>query len=57
MGGWELVTTDEPAVVAKPLLDSAVVENGQGSRGFPDPSGADESNWVEVLGEIYRLRD
>jgi hypothetical protein len=48
-GGWELVATDEPAVVAKPLLDSIVVENGQGDGGFPDPAGADESDWTKVF--------
>ena len=54
-GGWELVATDEPAVVAKPLLDSIVVEDGQGDRSFPDPAGADESDWTKVFSEMDDL--
>ena len=56
-GGWELVTTDEPTVVAKPLLDSSVVENRQCDRSFPDPSNADESDWAKVFSEIDCLLD
>ena len=43
-GGWELVAADEPAVVAEPLLDSIMVENGQGDGGLPNPSDANESD-------------
>ena len=36
--GCELVATDEPTVVAKPFIDPAVVEDGEGNRRFPDPA-------------------
>ena len=55
--GWELVAADEPAVMPEPLLDSVVVENGEGDRGFPDPTNADESNWTKILGEMDYLLD
>ena len=54
-GGWELVAADEPAVVAKSLLDPILVENGQGNRGFPDPASTDESDWTKVSGEMHDL--
>ena len=56
-GGRELVTTDESAVVTKPLLDPIVVENGQGDRGLPDTARPDESDWPKVFGEINGLLD
>ena len=56
-GGRELVATDEPAVVAKLLLDSIVVENGQGNGGLSNTTSADESNWAEVPSETYYLLD
>ena len=55
--GWELVTANESTFVAEPLLDPIVVENGKGYAGFPDPSGADESDWTEVFGELDDLFD
>ena len=56
-GGGELVTTDEPAVVAKLLLDSIVVENSQRNGGLADSASADESDWDEVLSKIDYLLD
>ena len=56
-GGRESVTTDEPAVVAIPLLDSIMVENCQGDRGLPNPAGADKSDWVKSFDEINCLLD
>ena len=56
-GGGEFVTTNEPAVVAEPLLDSTVVERGQGDRGLPNTAGADESDWPKVFCEINCLLD
>ena len=41
----ELVTTNEPPVLAKPLLDPIVVEDCQGYGRLPDPSCTDESDW------------
>ena len=55
--GGELVATDESTVVAKPLLDPVVVENGQGNGCLPDSSGTDESDRNEVLGEVKYLLD
>ena len=55
VGGWELVTTDEPLVVAKPLLDPIVVENGQSDGCFPNPTSANESDWMEIFSEINHL--
>ena len=54
-GGWELVATDEPAVMPEPLLDSIVVENRQRDRGLPNPTSADESNWAKVFSEMDYL--
>ena len=54
-GGGELVAADEPAVVAKSLLDPILVENGQGDRGFPNSASADESDWMKVFGEMNDL--
>ena len=55
--GRELVATDESTVVAKPLLDPIVVEDGQGDGCLPDPSSTDESDWGKVLGEADYLLD
>ena len=59
MGGrhGELVATNESAVMAKPLLDSIVVENGQGDGRLADSPGTNESDWNKVLGEIDYLLD
>jgi len=52
-----LITTDEPAVIAKPLFDPIVVKNGQGDRGLANSTGANESNWNRLLSEINYLLD
>ena len=56
-GGRELITADESSAIAKPLLDPIVVENGQGDGGLANSAGTNESDWVEVLGEIDYLFD
>ena len=53
--GRELVTTDEPTVVAKPFLDAIVVENGQGDGSFPNPTYPDERDWCAAVGETNDL--
>ena len=53
----ELVTTNESTVMAKPLLDSIVVEDGQGDRSLADSPSTDESDWSTVLSEIDYLLD
>ena len=52
-----MVATDKSTVVAKPLLDPVVVENGQGNGCLPDSSGTDESDRNEILSEIDYLLD
>jgi hypothetical protein len=54
---WELVTTNEPAVIAKSLLDAIVVEDGESDRRLPDPSCTDESDGYEGSGETNDLLD
>ena len=53
----ELITADESTVVAKPLLDPIVVENGQGDGCLADSASTDESDWIKVLNEVDRLLD
>ena len=43
--------------MTKPLLDSVVVEDGQGNRGLADSASANESDWGKLLGEIDYLLD
>ena len=54
---WELIATNEPTVLAKPLLDAIVVEDGQSDRRLPDSSCAGESDGCEVSGETNDLLD
>ena len=54
-GSWEFIATDEPAVIAKPFLDTIVVESGEGDRSFPDPSRTDESDGFQVFGKTNDL--
>ena len=55
--GWELVTTDEPAAIAKPCLDAIVVEDRKRDRSFPYPSCTDESDVFEVFRKANNLLD
>ena len=55
--GEELITTDKPTVVSKPLPGAIVVEDGQSDRCLPDSPCADESDWSEVFCEINDLLD
>ena len=48
-GGGELVTTDEPTVVTKPLFDSIVVEDGQNGGRLANSASSDESDWREIF--------
>ena len=47
-----MITADESTVVAKPLLDPVVMENGQGNGCLPDSSSTNESDRNEILSEI-----
>jgi hypothetical protein len=55
--GGEFVAADESTIVAKPLLDPIVVENGQGDRCLPDSASTNECNWNKVFSEIDYLLD
>ena len=57
MGGWELVATDEPAVVSELFLDVIVVENSQGDGCFPNPPCAKEGDRCEGFSETNDLLD
>ena len=52
-----MVTTNESAVVAEPLLDPIVVKNGQGDGGLSDPASTNESDWNELFCETDYLLD
>jgi len=47
----ELVTTDKSTVVAEPVLDAIVVEDGEGDGRLPNTPCADESDGLEVFSE------
>jgi len=55
--GREFVARNESTVIAKPLLDTIVVEKGQGNGGLANPASTDEGDRNEVLGEIDYLLD
>ena len=42
---WELVASDEPTILAEPLLDTIVMEDGQNDGRFADPASTGESDW------------
>jgi len=46
--GRELVTSDEPTIPVKPLLDAMVMKNGQNDRCLADSTGTNESDGREV---------
>jgi len=50
-----LITADEPTVVAKPLLDPIMVEDGQSDGGLADSASTNEGNWDKVLGKTDYL--
>jgi len=55
--GRELVTSNEPTVVAKPSFDAIVVENRQSDGCLPDPTGTYQSGRGEVFRETDDLFD
>jgi hypothetical protein len=54
---WELITTDESAVVAITYLDTLVVKYGKSNGCFPDPPWAEESEGSKVFSETNDLFD
>ena len=55
--GGEFVATDEPAVMAKPLLDAIVVEDSQSEGGLANSAGTDEGDGCEVFCKVDDLLD
>jgi len=55
MRSGESVTTDEPTVVPKPLLDVIVMKDSQGDRSLANPAGTDEGDWCEAFRETDNL--
>ena len=55
--GGELVAANEPAVVAKTLLDAIVMEDGQGNGCLADSTSTDESKWSEGFSQADYLLD
>ena len=53
----ELVTTDEPPVVAKPLLNAIVVEDSQRDRRFANPTYTNEGDRTEAFGKADNVFD
>ena len=55
--GGELVATDEPAVVTKPLFDAIIVEGGQSDGRLANSASTDQSDWGDVFCETNDLFD
>jgi len=55
--GRESITTNESTVIIKPLLDSVVVEDGQGDRGLADSPSTNQGNRGRLFGETDYLLD
>ena len=49
--GGELVTTNEPTIIAELFLDAIVVEDSQGDGSLANSAGTNESDWSEVFCE------
>jgi len=54
---WELIASDEPTVLAKPLLDAIVMEDLQSDGSLADSASTDESNRSQVLRQADDLLD
>ena len=52
-----MVATDESTVMAKPLLDAIVVEDGQGDGRLANSASTNQSDWNRPFGEIDYLLD
>ena len=49
--GGELVATDEPTAVAKPLFDALVVEDSQSNRCLANSTGTNQGDRNEIFCE------
>ena len=49
--GWELIASNEPAILAEPLLDAIVMEDSQGDGRLADSTGTNQSDRSEVFDE------
>jgi len=54
---WELIASDEPTILAKPLLDAIVMEDFQSDGCLANPASTDESNRNQVVCQIDDLLD
>ena len=55
--GWELVASDEPKLLAKPLFDTIMMKDGQSDGCLTNPVSTNESNWGKIFGETNNPLD
>ena len=55
--GRELVASNKPTVLAKPLLDAMMMENSQCDGCLADSASTNESDRSQILGETDDLFD
>ena len=48
-GCWELVTSNEPTILAEPLLDTIMMEDSKSDGRFADSANTNESGWGETF--------
>ena len=53
----ELITTDEPPVIAKLFFDAIVVQDSQSDGCFPNPARPNESDGCEVVDDTNDVFD
>jgi len=53
----EFLAAYEPTVDTESVFDAMVVEDNQSDGRFPDPAGADESDWCQVFCQANDLVD
>ena len=53
----ELVTSNEPTILAEPFLDPVVMEDGQSDGGLADPASTEESDRTETFCQSDDLVD
>ena len=49
--GWELITSDEPTILTKPLFDALVMKSCQNDRCLADSAGTNKGYWSQVFRE------
>jgi len=56
-GRGELIATNESTIVAEPLLDAVVVQDGQRDGCLSDSAGTNESDWSQIFCQASDLLD